>query len=67
MSRKDYIAIAKIIESAKAAPATGASGTWASGCDSAREVIASNLATLFAKENDRFDRDRFLAACGVQS
>jgi hypothetical protein len=31
----------------------------------ARRAAAENFCVLFAKENPRFDRARFLAACGL--
>lgn len=59
MTKKDYVLIAKVlkhgVDNHKAA-------------DSALEmveVLAGYLACEFKKENPRFDRARFLTACGV--
>jgi len=30
------------------------------------EVLAGNMADALAADNDRFDRTRFLSACGVK-
>jgi hypothetical protein len=32
-----------------------------------RTQLAEKLADMFAHDNPRFDRDRFLTACGVQA
>jgi hypothetical protein len=36
-------------------------------CGFGVECVAESLATLFAEDNRWFDRERFLAACGVQA
>jgi hypothetical protein len=54
MSKKDYVAIAAILLSSQADRRT-------------REVFAVKLADIFGMGNPRFDRARFLKACGVQS
>lgn len=54
MSRKDYEAIAAAVA------ATG--GDYAT-----REEMACRLADVFAGDNPRFDRGRFLQACGFGS
>lgn len=33
--------------------------------DGAVDAVANRLSDYFKSENSRFDRDRFLAACGV--
>jgi hypothetical protein len=53
MTRKDYVMIADTI-------ATG----WHSSGEAKRD-IAVTLANVFEIDNPRFDRDRFLVACGV--
>ena len=54
MTKKDYIAIAKVLR--ERSPFRDA-GTIA--------LIAADLAqNVFAPDNPNFDRDRFLAACG---
>lgn len=59
MSKKHYIAIAAILKDSanrnRMVPAAINSTT----------DIARQLADYFASENERFTRERFLAACGV--
>lgn len=56
MTRKDYIAIAEIIRRHKEVyDMDGA--TLAS--------VAESLATLARADNERFDEERFYAACGM--
>ena len=52
MTKKDYIAIARVIEDINSRKATG-------------YRIAEIFADMLYRDNDRFDRDRFLLACGV--
>ena len=54
MSKKDFEALAEVVR-------------FASGCTEARSVEwwAHELADVCAKTNPRFDRARFLKACGV--
>jgi hypothetical protein len=40
-------------------------GNFNRGAEYAANVIAHNLAFIFAEENPRFDRARFLEACNV--
>lgn len=54
MSRKDYVRSANVIANAQKEP---------SDLVTARE-IADGLADVFAADNDKFDRKRFLRACG---
>jgi len=61
MTRKDYVAIAAAINHA-AQRAEAETGT-VRGADIAAEEIAS----VMANDNARFNRARFLKACGVQS
>jgi hypothetical protein len=66
MTRKDYIAIASCIQSAQQY------NPWptAAEMDAAllmKRTIAQNIAHTMANDNPRFDRAKFLAACGVQS
>lgn len=57
MTKKDYIAIARVLKSAEFAESTA---------NMTRDYIAREMATMLARDNSRFDRDRFLAACGVK-
>jgi hypothetical protein len=65
MTRKDYILIAAALKEAKRQiPEGGAHATWEY---IANATAACVLAHSLASDNPRFDRARFLAACGVQS
>lgn len=57
MSRKDYIAAARLIADEVEAADTAATP--------ALERIARGLADLFAADNGRFDRGRFYFACAL--
>lgn len=57
MTRKDYVAVAKII-----ADNDSGMSIW-----TVRARIADALAEMFAADNPRFDRERFLKACGIKS
>ena len=59
MTKKDYIAIAQAISSQK--PAQGSSGAQFEQWGDVANAIAGKL----ADDNPRFDRDRFLKACGA--
>jgi len=56
MSRKDYTIIAAVIASMP---------THAPALRTAQASAAHAFATALASDNARFDRARFLAACGV--
>jgi hypothetical protein len=53
MTRKDYILIAEVIAT-----------SWHASAESKRE-LAVNMASKLWLDNPRFDRARFLVACGV--
>ena len=57
MTRKDYKLIAEILRDSLDAIID----------DLALEALASNFADELAKDNPRFNRERFLKACGVVS
>ena len=69
MTRKDYIAIARAIRSEREAwvepnnnriaPEVTQAGALTCG------YIAQRLSDVMAADNPRFDRAKFLAACGV--
>lgn len=65
MTRRDYVLIAetlagcKPVSSSSPAMLTLATLTWQQGCYA--------FANRLASENPRFDRARFLKACGVES
>lgn len=63
MSRKDYEAVATAIRTeVDLAHATGSSIAFMAALR-----VATSLADVFEDENDRFNRERFLQACGVSS
>ena len=53
MTRKDYVLIAEVIAT-----------SWHTSTDTKR-TIALNMADALQNDNPRFDRERFLVACGV--
>lgn len=66
VTRKDFIAIAEALKSARMLAAIPTQPQHTDGCaavDSAAAFIASHLAS----RNPAFDRKRFLKACGVPS
>lgn len=67
MTKKHYEAIAAIIKPYAAFGRLGRTGgtDWAAGERCAANGVALELADYFASENSSFDRQRFLAACGV--
>ena len=58
MTRKDYVAIAKALQLARLTNPAKAHGL-------AIDDVAFILAAVFAEDNSRFDRAKFLAAAGV--
>ena len=59
MTKKDYEKIAAVLR-----------GFVTPGVDIATQycpvdILAENIAAVFAADNDRFNRGRFLAACGI--
>jgi len=65
MTRKDYILIAAALKDAHALCSHPFAGpvTAEAGC----ELAAQRVADALARDNPRFDRERFLKAAGVQS
>ena len=62
MTRKDYELIAKAIADLRNATGAVMGEEFQHGAKQAAQYIASALAS----DNPRFDRERFLKACGVQ-
>ena len=54
MSRKDYIAIAQILKKCKHGISTAS-----------QEKLADEFCELFLFDNERFDSEKFLEACGL--
>lgn len=65
MTKKDYIAIAEAIkptvELIKRSTATGTHLAF-----KALRLTTKNIADALASDNSRFDRSRFLRACGLE-
>ena len=71
MSKKHYIKIASLLAAFKRVAETEKSGDArmrgiSDGAAWAAEVLAHNLADVFAADNPKFDADKFMAACGVE-
>jgi ribosomal protein S7 len=66
MSRKHYTEAAEVIKrQVDVALTEMSSNAEQSGAMYAAENIAKELAGMFKRDNSRFDRDKFLAACGL--
>lgn len=63
MTKKHYEAIAKVIK--QNLPPENCFTTNASIAYSTLTTIAEELAELFAQDNPRFQRIKFLVACGI--
>jgi hypothetical protein len=63
MTRKDYVLIAESIKGA-----INYEGNFNENKDKAEALnyLALRLSSAFENDNPRFDRDRFLTACGVK-
>jgi hypothetical protein len=58
-TRCHYQQIASVIQLRFSAEAPDEGGRWVV------DAIANDLCDLFAGDNQRFDRDKFLSACGI--
>ena len=67
MSKKHYIVIAGILKQRRQVcfDAGRTSDPYRQGAVAATNAVVLELAEYFAAENPRFDRARFLAACGL--
>lgn len=63
MTRKDYVAIAASIHRTGMAVNIGKRKT----AEYALNLVAIDVAAQMAHDNPRFDRARFLKACGIQA
>lgn len=67
MSRKQYRDMAAVIQAERNISSDDFDDpAIAIGIDLATRNIASGLATVFAIDNPRFDRQRFMDACGIE-
>lgn len=68
MSKKDYAMLANALRSARGdqhnATRTLNYAVWAASTDACNALVAA-IADTLARDNSRFDRSRFLAACGI--
>lgn len=60
MTRKDYVAFAQLITEASDAENNSQEA------EAAVRTLARRIADVFAADNSRFDRARFLKACGLE-
>ena len=67
MTRKDYVAIAEAINvsSLRGYDPREWGQSYLNGREDALTVVARNIADVMQADNPRFDRSRFLKACGV--
>lgn len=56
MTKKDYVAIANVVRSTVTEPSQEVH-------DPMLYALISGLCEVFAADNERFDRDRFVTAC----
>jgi len=65
LTKKHYKTIAGIVYANTTPEGRDPHCQFAKGMQRARIYIARNLADYFADDNSRFDRDKFMAACGL--
>lgn len=65
MTKKDYISLAKIIQRTRKNASTRDNPDMRVGGAVAMCTLAVRIADYCATDNDRFNRGRFLRACGV--
>lgn len=61
MTRKDYKAIAEVI-----AEAVAIARSVGVDCEAGERRIAEGIAEVMERDNERFDRTRFMTACNLQ-
>jgi len=67
MTKKHFKAFADLLESERLLAFTRLTAEGKGGLPAmnAVEHVAQRMASLLARENPRFDRDKFLTACGL--
>lgn len=63
MTKKDYVLLAAALKASRCEFESGSE--YGRGVRTQFEVTALKLATALQSDNQRFDRERFLKACGV--
>lgn len=71
MSKKDYEQIASLLRASRAGVVSGINDaepgrSFCRGALMATKVFAVGFANMAEEDNERFDRNRFLTACGVE-
>lgn len=71
MSRKDYENIAAQVKAVRAGvahtePVSPEDDRFCRGILAGTRILAGGIANVFADDNERFDRERFLTACGIE-
>lgn len=62
MTRKDYEKIARVMREYKSEANSHSDSPWR---NTARVELVSRIADMLEQDNPRFDRARFLIACGL--
>ena len=65
MSRKDYVAIAEVMRAVRLGSDIGLARV--DEVEAVIDRVALDLCGVFARDNDSFDSERFLSACGVRT
>lgn len=65
MSKKDYVALAAIVQQAVPAEVMKDDHRWCNGCNSAREYIARHIAEYAQEQRLEFNVIKFYKACGL--
>lgn len=65
LTGKDFEAVAEIIDKQTDIPSQCYEDEYDRGWDEATRRLGERLADYFAGQNPKFDRERFLKACGL--
>ena len=65
MTKQDYIKLAAALKEAMLYAKSGDAGEQRDAAMVAVSYATARIATALQSDNSRFDRDRFLTACGV--
>lgn len=71
MTKKDYVKIAKVLKDKR--DLLGPQETWTNedkrhfaGFLQACDMLIESFADMLAEDNPRFDREKFIRACGIE-